>query len=225
MSQVSNRHNVLPFISGESKPLNGQRLAKVGYKQTKKMQEAGEVAPESICVSLPKIPNAEIETHWQGLIPHVRTLLETAQDGIIRSLYEGKKCDRAIFSSVSDEELNVSACIAFLESEASGGRLSKEYLESWFDKNLNDNLFVVIAEKLGFNDPTDAQTEVVMKHLAGYKALIAGMSGKNLSLQQSQITGIRRALEVCSVDDETSEKLIKKLDEMEQKKVEQLLAL
>jgi len=225
MSQVSNRHTIMPFIAGESKPLNDQRLAKVGYKQTKKMLDAGEKAPDSICVSLPKIEAAAIETHWEALIPHVRALLETAQDGIIRGMYEAKKFDWNVFTSVSDSELDVQACVAFLEAESSGSRFSKEYLETWFDKNLRDNLFVVIAEKLGFTDPNTDQEAVIMQHLTGYRGLIAGLSGKNVSLPDPQIAGIRRALEVCSVDDDTSEKLVKKLDDMAQKKMEQLLAL
>lgn len=225
MSNVSTRHAVQAFVSGESKPLSDQRLAKIGYKQTKAMTDKGEVAPESICVSLPKIESAEIERHWEALIPHVRTLLETAQDGIIRALYESKGADKNVFREVSDDELSVSACVGFLEAESSGGRLSKEYLESWFDRNLSENLFVVIAEKLGFDELTEDNTAVIQKHLNGYKGLIAGMSGKNLSLHAQQITGIRRALEVCSVDDETSGKLLRKLDEMEKAKTEQLLAL
>lgn len=214
MSIISNRHNISKFVSGESKPLTGQRLAKVGYKLTEKMKKEGKTCPESICVSVPPINGEDIQTHINALIPHISEYISEVQDKIIRGLYEGSDYS---LSSVSDEEISVSACIAYLESESSGGRWTKEYLTDWFTRNVEDNLSVVIAEKLGFQEPTEQQWNIVYGHTKAYAELISSLSGGKTELNFEQINGVRRAIEVSSVDDDTSQKLIKRLDVMEKK--------
>ena len=215
MSNISNRHNVQPFVSGTSAPLTGQRLVKIGYKQTAVMTAAGKVAPASICVSVPPLQMSDIQQNLEALLPHISAYLETVQDGVIRSIYEGRmhKLD-----SVSDDEIGIVACLAHLTATESGSRWSKEYLEAWFDRVLGDNLTVVIAEKLGFELDTPEQEETVNRHLNGYRGLFSGLAGNKVSYQPAQIAGLRRALDVCSLDSESdmiTGKVIGKLDEME----------
>ena len=222
MSNISNQHSVIPFIAGESKPLSGQRLAKVGYKQTKAMADKGEIAPKSIAVSLPRIADEDIVENIAKIFPLVRAACEDVQDKIVRSLYEsrGYKLDR-----VSDDEIGFSAIAGYVSSEQSGGRLTKEYLESWFDTNVRDNLTVIIADRLGFSELNDDQLAVIEQHIAGYKGLIASISGNKTMLSIAQITGIKRAFEVCAIEDEVTEKLGVKLDAMMQSHNAALLAL
>jgi hypothetical protein len=222
MSNVSNQHSVVPFVAGQTAALSGQRLAKVGYKQTKTMADKGEIAPKSIAVSVPKLTDDEIVQAAPKLVSLLRAAVEDTQDKIIRSLYEGKeyKLDR-----VSDDEIGINAIVGYVSSEQSGGRLTKEYLESWFDTNLRDNLFVVIADKLGFAEMNDDCMATVDKHLAGYRGLISSLAGGKTMLSVAQITGLRRALVVSSVDDETSAKLVARMDVMEKSHNAELLAL
>lgn len=215
MSNISNRHNVLPFVSGISAALSGQRLAKVGYKQTKVMADRGEKAPASICVSIPPLAAEQIMDNIQALLPHISNFLEGVQDSVIRSIYEGRKY---ALDSVSDEEISVQACISYLSATTESSRWSKEYIEAWFDKVLGDNLTVVIAEKLGFELETQEQVDVVQKHLNGYKGLFSSLAGKSASINPAQISGLRRALDVCSLDSESdmiTGRVIARLDEME----------
>lgn len=230
---LTNRHNVLPFVAGESKALSGQRLAKVGYKQTKAMTDKGEVAPQSICVSLPMIVGQDIRENLESLLPHIGAWLETVQDNVLRSLYEARKYE---LSSVSDEELSIGQCVNYLEAESSGGRLTKEYLDGWFTREIADSLYVVIADKLGFV-PADAaegselevtpdQDSVVQKHLNGYRALMVGLTGKNLSLDQKQVNGLRKALELCApAECAVTPRLMSKLDQIEKESRELLVDL
>lgn len=215
MSTISNRHNVTPFVSGSSLPYFGQRLAKIGYKQTAVMSTAGKIAPPSICVSIPGIAESDIRNNMESLLPYISTYLEGVQDSVIRSLYEGRKYR---LESVADEEISVLACISFLSASEGSTRWSKEYIEAWFDRTLGDNLTVVIAEKLGFELETQAQVDVVQKHLNGYRGLFAGLSSGKVSYQPAQISGLRRALDVCSLDSESDSvtgRIIGRLDEME----------
>lgn len=218
MSNVSTNHSVIPFVAGKTEPLTGQRLAKVGYKKTKDQPNP----PKSIAVSLPMITDAEIVANIQLILPLVREACEGVQDKIIRSLYESREYS---LDRVCDSEIGFAAIAGYVSSEQSGGRLTKEYLEQWFDTNLRDNLTVVIADKLGFDDLNESQLETVNQHIAGYRGLIASIGGNKTMLSLAQIAGIRRAFVVTAIDDETVTRLEAKLDDMEKSHNAALLAL
>src|SRR5438874_354432 len=79
---ISNRHPVNPFIAGKSAPMSDQRLAKVGYKNSKNSPARF----PSICASVPYITEFT-EDQFERLQPYIVNLLENAQDGILKSLY------------------------------------------------------------------------------------------------------------------------------------------
>lgn len=212
MSNIDTRHNVLPFVAGNSEPLNGQRLAKVGYKTTKK----NPAKLKSVCVSVPMIQPEVILANAEILVPYVRMMLEDTQDKVIRALYEGKN---GALTSVDDSEIDIQACIGFLELERTGGRLTREQIEQWFDSDLSDPLMVVLAEKLGFtgDELTDAQTQAVEKHLKGYREVFASLAGGKTFLQPNQIQGLRNALKFAEPESEMVTRLNTRLDNMEKK--------
>lgn len=219
MSHFTGAHLINSFVAGKSEPLSGQRLAKIGYKSSKKQ----EAKFKSVCVSVPFVSEEMITGNINRLIPYVREMIGSAQDGIIRSLYESSG---GLRSSVSDEEISIDSVIGYLEAESTGGRLTKEFLESWFDENMRENLTVVIADKLGFEELNDMQMETIGKHLAGYKGLISSLSGGKTFLQDNQCKGLIKALEVSSVEDDTSKKLVARINGMLNKpKIEELLEL
>lgn len=215
---ITNRHKLNPFIAGKSAALADQRLARVGYKATVKTP----AKYPSVCVSVPMITSID-EEQIEKLLPHIVEMLNAAQDGIIRSLYESRD---GTLSEVSDDDISIDSCISFLEAESTGGRLTREYLESWFDQMMKENLTVVIATKLGFEELNDDQMRTISQHLAGYRGLIASLAGGKTLLQEHQIRGIQKALEVSSVDDETGKKLSARLHSMlNRPKIEELLEL
>lgn len=211
MSQVSNRHTVVPFVAGKTVALNDQRLAKVGYKTTKKQKAKF----ANVAVSVPVISTDSKEFNdlmGSGRMDkYVIGLLENAQDGIIRSLYES---NNGVLSSVSDEEIGFDACIAFMEAESTGNRLTKEAIEAWFDESMKDNLYVVIAEKLGFNEPTENQDKEIQKHLNGYRGVFSSLAGGKTFLQPTQIKGCKTALSIVE-DDDMAKRLMNRLTNME----------
>lgn len=216
---ISNRHSVVPFVAGKSAPLSDQRLAKIGYKSSKEKKAKF----PSVCASVPVLSDEQIIPFSERLLPFVRSVLENAQDGIIRSLYESND---GTLGSVSDEEISIAACISFLETDAAGGRLTKEMVEVWFSETLADNVYVLIAEKLGFTDPDKAQEEMIQKHIAAYKAVFASLSGGKTFLQPAQIKGCKVALSSLGAMDEIGSKLMNRLDGMEKKPlIEELLDL
>jgi hypothetical protein len=223
MSVISTRHTVVPFVSGETKPLSGQRLAKIGYK------DRGERKAKysSIAVSVPILADANIEDAVSRIIPHIRGLFENAQDGIIRSLYESAD---GTLRNVSDDEICIDACINFLDAERNGSRLTKELIESWFTAEVQDNLSVVIAEKLGFGadgDLNEEQTQVVNKHVKAYKDILSMLAGGRTVLEPKQLQACERAIELASSDNsDVATKLRARIDSIKNPKpLEELLEL
>ena len=227
MSNVSTAHTVNKFVAGKSEALSGQRLAKVGYKSTAK----NPAKFASVCASVPYILNDPIKDNMEALIPHIRTMLENAQDGVIRSLYESSD---GTLTQVTDQDISIQACINFLEAESQGSRLTKEYLQEWFKNTVQEPLSFVIGIKLGFVpadaesfDVTEAQAATIEKACNGYRDLFASLAGGKTMLQEKQIDSLIKALDMTETSDEIGNKLRARLDAMKvkPKQIEELLEL
>lgn len=219
MSNISNRHNVVPFVAGKTAPFTGQRLAKIGYKTTAKTPAQF----PSVAVSVPPLQDTEITACAERLIPYVRTFLEDTQDKIIRSLYES--ADGAL-TSVSDAEISVEQCIAFLSTEAAGNRLTTAAVESWFDDSLKDNLTIAVADKLGITDFDDTRMVAVTQKVNAFRGVISSLAGGKTLLQPAQIKACKQALSLSAEDTDIGSKLLKRLESMETPKpVAELLEL
>lgn len=220
MSNVSNVHDVVPFVAGKTNALSGQRLAKVGYKNTEK----NPAKFPSVAVSVPQISPDSITENLTALLPYIGTMLENVQDSVIRSLYENKD---GKLTQILDSDISVQACIAYLESEAAGDRLKKEHIESWFDRVCKDNTFTLIAEKLGYtNDElTPEQVATVEKHVKVYRDILSMLSGGRTVLTPVQIKSCRTVIEVSEDESGIGSKLLARLKAMESPKVSEMLEL
>jgi len=224
MSNVSTVHDLKPFKAGD-KALSGQRLAKIGYKSTAK----NPAKFASVAASVPFIQPADITSNITRLLPYVCNMLESAQDGIIRGLYESSQ---GALKIVQDHEISVEACIGFLEAEAAGNRLTSEAVEKWFDAELSDNVFAMLAQKLGFLSTdaegtlTDAQETTVAKHVKIYRDVLASLAGGKTMLAEKQVRGCRSALTLApDSDDPMVSRLSARLDTMERKNSEDFIDL
>lgn len=230
MSNVSTAHSVRAYDAKKSEALTGQRLAKCRYKSTEK----NPAKYGSVCVSVPFVPEDALtdSVMVSRLVPHIRGMIENAQDGILRSLYESSD---GTLSTITDSDLSLDACISFMDAESSGGRLTKEFIEAWFVSSVQDYLVALVAEKLGYTpagtedgdsvELTEEQMATVGKHIAGYKGLYSSLAGGKTMLQETQVKSLVRVLELVDTDD-TSEKLKARLNGMLNKpKVEELLEL
>ena len=220
MSNVSNVHDVIPFVAGKTAPLTGQRLAKVGYKSTEK----NPAKYPSIAVSVPQVNPADITENLTALLPYIGIMIEGVQDSVIRSLYEGKN---GKLTQVTDSDISIQACIAYLESEAAGDRLKKEHIEAWFDRVAKENTFTLIAEKLGYSgdDLTPEQVSTVEKHVKVYRDILSMLSGGRTVLTPVQIRSCRTVIEVSEDDSGIGQKLLARLKAMESPKVADMLEL
>lgn len=219
MSNVSNRHAVVPFVAGTSRPLTGQRLARAGFKLTEKMKAAGKTALPSVCASVPQIDPGAVHEYLRDLLPHIGNMLEKAQDEILRSKYESSG---GVCSDITDEEISIPACIAFLNAENTGSRLSAETIGQWFDTALTDGLTVLIADKLGFDLSTPEQETTVAKHVKNHRDVLGMLAGKNVILAPRQISAISNMLELAE-EDTMHQKLSAKLTALTARKDEEFL--
>jgi hypothetical protein len=220
MSNVSNAHDVIPFVAGKTAPLSNQRLAKVGYKTTAK----NPAKFASVAVSVPFLSSEAITENMDALIPYVRNMLEATQDSVIRSLYENAS---GKLSVVTDSDISIQACISYLESEAAGDRLKKEHIESWFDRVCKENCFTLIAEKLGYTNDvlTEEQIKTVDKHVKVYRDILSMLAGGRTILTPVQIKSCKTVIEVSEDDSGIGEKLVSRLNAMETPKVAEMLEL
>ena len=219
MSNVSIAHTLEVFSSKTSVALSGQRLAKIKYKNTDKTPAKF----PSVCASVPFISSDLIIGNVDRLVPYFRTFLESAQDGIIRSLYESSE---GSLSQILDSEIGIDSICGFLEAESTGGRLTKEFIESWFSSAVSDTLYVVIADKLKYDGLLTPEQEItVQKHIKGYKDMYSSLAGGKTFYQPSQVKSLRNVLALIETD-ETSAKLDARLGKMlEVKPIEELLEL
>lgn len=208
MSNISNRHSVVEFKSGKSAAFTGQRLLRVLYKPDRK---TGKMKYPSVCVSVPKIQEPLSAEILQRLNPYIVGMLEETQDKIVKSLYESKE---GKLSNISDEDIDMNAIIGFLENEYSGGRLTKEFLISWFNENVQDNLSVTIAEKMGLQNPDDKDWEKINKAVNGYREMISSLSAGAVVYSAGQCSALIQCLEIAGVDDDVNKKLTLRLNKM-----------
>lgn len=213
MSNVSNVHDVIPFVAGKTAALSGQRLAKVGYKSTAK----NPAKFPSVAVSVPFLSDDSLRENMDSLLPYIKGMVEKTQDDVIRSLYESKD---GTLSVIQDHEISVQACIAFLESEAAGDRIKKEHIESWFDRVCAENVFTLIAEKLGFTGDslTPEQESTVQKHVKVYREILSMLAGGRTILTPVQIKSCKTVIDVSEDDSGIGTKLMQRLTAMESPK-------
>lgn len=223
MSNVSNRHALQLFSAGD-KPFTGQRLAKVGYKTSKKTPAKF----KSVATSIPFVQVDDIHGNITALLPFIGAMIENAQDGIIKSLYESA---HGALIDITDDDISVSACIGFMQAESAGDRLTSEAIGKWFDSELSENLLASVADKLGFVDSEGAINEdqeiVCKKHVKVYRDVLCMLAGGKTILAEKQIKGCKNALALSPDDSDVMVvRLTARLDGMLKKeKIEDLLEL
>ena len=135
-------YSLTPFISGSSAPRAGERLVKVWYKNTEKRKARF----PSVCVSIPPVTEIE-EENLDALLPFVVEMLQETQDKIIKSLYESSA---GVLRTLEETDISTHACISYLSAQRNP--LTPESVKAWFEKEIQENLTVLLAEKLGYGE-------------------------------------------------------------------------
>lgn len=216
MSQISTTHSIVAFDSKTSKAFDGQRLSKVWYKGKK----AEEKKP--VCVSIPRVLSIMVDTEvLEQLKPQVIAMIEGAQDKIVRERYETGA------TSIADSDISIQACIAWLQEEAVGGRLTKEYIVQWFSESLEEPLLVAIADKLGVGDtPSELEAKKLEQAVNVFRDSFAQLAGGATRFAPEKARKMLKVLELVQ-DDTLAAKFQVRLEKMltREEETEEMLGL
>lgn len=209
MSNISTSHNIVEFTK-TSKALDGQRLSKVWYKGKK----AEEKKP--VCVSIPRVLSIMVGAEeLEQLKPQVLDMILGAQDKIVRERYEQGA------TSISDSDISIAACIAWLQEESAGGRLTKEYIIQWFSESLSDKLLVAVADKLGIGDtPSELEAKKLEQAVNVFKDSFAQLAGGATRFQPEKARKMLKVLELIEEENTLADKFQTRLEKMLVEKVE-----
>jgi len=197
MSVISNRHTVLT-LDKSSKALSGQRLARVIAKKNKDGEYESPNLTESKCVSIPRLENPTQE-QLTAMMPHIVGMLSDVQDNLIREtiIKTGAK-------EIAQEDISIDACIKYLDSDSSGGRITTAYLQQWFTETYSDSAYEFIAHmcKFGadFNSYTDEQLKVIETKSNVLRDMFAGWASGKYQPDMPKCRGMIRFVEFCGVD-------------------------
>ena len=193
MSLISNTHSVIAFESGKTKPLDGQRLAKVTYKVDKKTG----VKPDSKAVSIPMIKWSDLTAnHVTALQGEFLAVVHKAQDSIVRAKVESGA------SSINDADISLDAVVQYLLEES--GRMTGEVIRGWFSDTLKEPLMLAFASKLGIAEdaaPTAEQEDKLAKVIKGYEDSFARLASGAATFNDAQKQNMLKALELVEEDD------------------------
>jgi len=207
MSNISSIHSVTSYVSGKTKPLEGQRLAKVTYK----VDKATGVKPPSRAVSIPITDWEQVEPYLGVLKNEFLGLVHSVQDKIVRTKIESGSV------SISDDDIALSAVVSYLQAES--GRLTGDDIRAWFTESLKEPLMLAFASKLGIPEdsaPSSDQETKLTVILKGYEDSFAKLASGAASFNSSQSANMIKALEFVDSEDylriRFTERLTKKSD-------------
>ena len=207
------RHTVVNYVSsgaGITKALAGQRLVTACYRNN----TTSALSRTNRAVSIPKLSNEEISIKMPVLLPLVVEYLETVQDKIFKQLLDANGVC-GVVNEIADSSIGLDAVIEFLSDSSGGERLTKESICNWYSSNLEGQLMVALASKLGISETcTDAESKRIELISNEYKAKFAAMAGGKTSYNEKLATSLKNALTFASPDDSLAIKFNVKLDKM-----------
>lgn len=122
------------ILDKNTTPLHGQRLVRLIAKSARGTDKPSNPnLSQSLAVSIPPVTMDEVAAVIDKLIPHVIGMVQDAQDKIIREYRIESGAE-----NIHQELISVESVIAFLDSSATGERVSKEYLQEWFAAEYED---------------------------------------------------------------------------------------
>lgn len=160
MSNISTTHSIVK-LERNTAPLHGQRLSRLIAKADRNGNYPSPNLTESLAVSVPIVNDEAIVECIDTLMPHIKGWLQGVQDALIREfrIEHGR-------NEVPEDAFNVAACVAYLDDNAKGDRVTKEYLSEWFNENYSAQCAVWIESIApGMNEDTIASKVNVMRDM------------------------------------------------------------
>lgn len=184
-------YKFLPYDAKAPIVEKGFRTIKVMYKTPK----SGEEKKDNSCLLVTPISVDDIENNLDSLMPYIVNMVESVQDKIGKDLHSLGE------TSVSPSALSMEAVIERLQTDAIGGRLNKETIDSWFTSTLADTMTVLFADKLGISDtPTEADAERIDRFVKVYRSKLTGLASNLTVYPVEEVEKLLSALDKCEID-------------------------
>lgn len=203
----SDRHAIIPFVAGTSRPSSGQVLIKVGSRQTAAMTKAGKTAKGAICASVPTIHHEEILSHVEELIPQLESAILEARKGIL----EEHRADGV----VTTEDMSLPAVITWFRAQ---DRLTEEFCREWITSH-EDVFAAFCAEQFRWTEDilTEGQLQQVRKVQNGWTDVLVKYAAakKGAYMQHKLRKGFRAliAFDPGSFEDAETARIVRFLDD------------
>lgn len=201
MSNIDTRHNIIPFVSGETKALSGQTLLRV-------LKDKGTVVNKA--VSVPPLETTAIAD--PRLAEFLMECLETKRQELFKALI----LSRPQASTIDGAEVGIDAIVGFI---GSGKALTLDAIRAWY-AGISESMIIGFGMKLGVNDiPTQEQEILVARTVHAVGKILELLAGKDMPmLSEKQRGAIRYVLE-CAPEESlgtVSTKISSMLEKMEE---------
>lgn len=204
MSLVSNVHDFIK-LDKDAAALTGQRLVRLIAKGANKHPNLA----ESLAVSVPRVAQDDVVAVIDRLIPHVVGLVQDAQDKIIREwrIEHGR-------DEIPQEVFSVDECVAWLDSNAAGDRVSAEYLGEWFAEEYGAVARSYIADAMGIDVVNGEVPEVVEQKYNVLVSMFTGWASPKYSPNIPKLRAMIRFADAVSELDGRMSALVTKCKDM-----------
>ena len=214
-----------PYNSVEGTPAapTGYRQVTCNYKQTAAMKAKGTEAKPNVYVTVPNdhVSIAQVIENIETLAPFVSAYLSSVEDSTIRAYHKDGG------TQVFTETLTLAKILETIEESHSS--INGEQITEWFTEACASKLLVILANKLGTDDPaelTEEQGAKVKQVIESYLAQFISLASGKTMLQVAQRVALAKCLKLTDAD--TSPMGIRftsRFAKMEKKETEALASL
>jgi predicted transcriptional regulator len=155
------------------------------------------------------------------LSPYILAYLQAEEDKQIKA--DHKKGSLSVYT----EYLSVDKLIAGLEASEAGARLTKEKVEAWFIESMEDNLKLLICDKMNIVDSiTSEQEQKIQLMVNAYKLKFVSLANPKTVLVVADRDAMINVITKCEAQDSLlGARFIAKITGMKEAIQEQLLEL
>ena len=200
--------------------ISGTRIVKCLYQ---KSTTTGLKVKENHYTRIPTkhLTEQHIVNRISELSNYVLSYLQDEEDKQIKDLH--KRGGLKVYT----ETLSMDKIIEALEMASVSNRLTKEVIEAWFKSDVEDNLAVLFAAKMGITEESsDDDVNKLNLVINAYKLKYASLAGGKTFIKETDCNAMIKVITDCEAQDSIlGSRFIVKLENMKKKEDEVLLSL
>jgi hypothetical protein len=191
--------HLFSVLDKKSTALEGQRGMRLIAKADADKNYPAPHFCKSLFASVPVISDDAIIDAFPALITYVRSMiLEPAQNAIAREY----AIEDAGHTSINDAQINVAACLQWLEAESKGDRITKEVVQKWFLDTYEEMAgeYIALALKWDVENISQEQNKVLDQKINVLRDMFAGWCGGKYSPDMQKLKAMVKFAEFIGPD-------------------------